>query len=275
MEYDIKPPYLYDNKWYIFSDTVLSELENSGCESTVYGYCPDVSSLEDCVKICENNECMFGWYIEKNGKKICGPLVTHPEKEIRPYHRMRNKNAYSDLENIKAYTFTNKEMAPFPPNKPNQIYYMDHFVIKNINSGMMIALDKEQTLNPEVVFSENNPVYVQLLSGSVIRDKLESSITVKNGDDVIINIPKSSMILRKRNNDNHISWVLRANSNNSSSDTFKIFGLNKKLGETLNYQDEIYFVYQTFPLIFEEGEKALHVSNESVENALYDKLNII
>lgn len=289
MSFEVSPDYNFNSpieytsgassKWNIFPDSVLTDLNYSGCDSTINGFCSNPKNIEECIEECQNSKigsCSMGWFIETPERNICAPLFSHASKSARPYYRLRNKSIYPKLKDMKAYVFTEKNEIPFPPNMPNLVYYEDNLILKNVNTGLLAGVDSDNNLTENVVFS-NSPINIQLLSGEIIRDKIERYIPVKNGDEIIFNIPHTAFLLRKNDDNNTISWLLRASNfvKNDSSNTFNIYCKNKKIGEYLNYQDRFYFTFNNYPVVYDKDSNSLMVSNESLENSNYDNDDIL
>lgn len=256
--YEFDPPVVY-NDWYVFPDSILSHLELNDCESSVDGVCHQTKNVQECIDLCKNGYpafCDMGYFIQNKDQNICLPINRPTDILINEYYRLRNKNIYPELQDATTAVFFNKHIYPFPPDKPNVLFYTDHFVMKNISTDKTIPK------------TEAN---IQFLSAGIIRNKTENYIYVRNGDELVINIPLSALILRKKDNDSGVVWVQRISSSYDPVNTFQINTFPPKpIGSTLNYDDTFYFTYQGYPLAYDQYDKAV-ILPVSIDNALSEE----
>jgi hypothetical protein len=251
--------------WNIFKDTVLSDLDLSGCKNTINGVCHNVKTVEQCIKLCDGYEnCIDGYFIKTpDGDNLCAPLVERPDN---PYYRMRDKKYYPITSIMDTWFFSKR---PFPPDMPNALFYSDYFVLKTLNDEY-ISSDSTGEMSQNVVFSKDSPVNIQLLPAEITRNRKQIYIPVRNGDEVVINIPKTGFVMRKDETNDEIVWITRASVASTDVNTFVIKSKNekKKIGDVLTYDEQFYFTYNDYPLVY---DKVLKVHNESVENAIDDQ----
>lgn len=264
-QYIFGQPYTYKD-WYIFPDTTLDNLRVDDCPSSVTGKCENTKTVEDCIQICHDNQpCFAGYFIETPDKKnICVPIRKISDSPIGPYYRLRNKDIYPQLENMKSYVFAN-QIYKYPPDHANCIFYTDKFVLTNIVAGKSVGISdkgKSQTLT-------DNPVYVQFLPQEILRTSITHYSMVKNGDEVVINIPNTAYILK--NKSDNILWVLTLLQD--PNNTFRVFSSdkNKKIGDPLNYQDTLYFTSQGSPIIYNTELDTLKTGIDTQTNNIYFK----
>ena len=131
---------------------------------------------------------------------------------------------------------------PYPPNLPNVMFYTDHFVLKHVdtvshenvilpyNPGLYLGQSGESA-----VMTRASPVHVQFLPEKISQGNVESYVYVKNGDSLVINIPKTSYVLRDG------KWIMRAGVDNAEKNTLKIICPDKKSRAILDYDDRVYF----------------------------------
>lgn len=253
-------PYMHNN-WYIFPETTLNNLQLDDCVSSVTGKCENTNTVEDCVKICEKSQnCFAGYFINTpDNKNICVPInKLKGGPSIGPYYRLRNQNIYPELDGMKSYVFTSGEYK-FPPEHANCIFYMDKFVLSSVLGGKSIG-----TANGDKnIILSDNPVFIQFLPEEVQRSYVSQYLIVKNGDIVSISIPNTSYLLR--NAGDNISWVMRLTSLEASDSEFRVFttNKNKKIGDFLDYGDDLYFTNQNQVVIYDASSGLLRVSSQN------------
>lgn len=245
--------------WTVFPNSILSQLQLSDCDDTIDGICHSTKNLQECIDLCANDQlkqCRTGYFIEtENGDTFCAPLRQYSEDETSPYYRLRNKSYYPILNNMKTYVFSN---YPFPPNLPNVMFYTDHFILKNDNSKKYIGFEED---TQKIDFVDSQPLHLQLLPKQISQGNVEAYVYVKNGDDVVINIPKTAFTLGEKE-EGKIDWIMRASVINLEGNTFKIFCKNKKVGDILDYTDKVYFTLQGLLLVYDQDTKSLITKNE-------------
>jgi hypothetical protein len=279
-EYDLNRPWLYRNDWLIFPDTTLSSINLSDCNDTISGICYYDKSLEECISICKNDPdklCAGGYYIKaKSGENFCVPLRTDLGTSTSPYYRFRRKDFYPVLDNMTSEVFVSTKYFPFPPNTANTIFYKDHFVFQNIETKMKLGLEENNQTSEQTVFSKVSNLHVQLLPLETTQTYIEVYVPVKHGDMVAVNIPGTSLILRKNIKNSMLGWILRATNVNIPNNTFQIFSKNKmkKIGEPLYYGEKFYLKYQGGTVIYDEHLESLRVINFDHEDALQDNHNV-
>jgi hypothetical protein len=86
---------------------------------------------------------------------------------------------------------------------------------------------------------------------------------VKNGDEVVLNIPQTGYVLKDVGG--KVSWVLGLGSDSS---VFRIFTNAKGIGEILDYQDKIFLTSGNDSISYNQDFENLEMSSES-ENSLF------
>jgi len=257
-EYIFKKPRKYKD-WYIFDDTIYSDIELADCNDSITGICNNTNTLEECLNLAKNDSDI-GYFIETPDKQnFCVPLKKIGEG-IDYYHRIKNKSYYPILKNMKTYVFS-KRIYPFPSKIPNAVFYTDYFYLKNIQSNMMIGKSDDDTISEKVVLSKDSYISLQFLPKEILRTQVEQYIPVKNGDEIVINIPGTSLILRKHDG-NTISWLFRATISYVPKNTFIINSKHKTKGEIINFDDEIYITSDDNILIYDNNELSLQPKNQ-------------
>lgn len=261
-EYIFKKPRKYDN-WYIFDDVIYSDIQLADCNDSITGICNNTKSLEECLDLAKNKSD-FGYFIETPDKRnYCIPLKKIGEG-IDYYHRIKNKSYYPIFKNMKTHVFSTTDQ-PFPSKIPNAVFYTDYFYLKNIQSDMNISKSDDDTISEKIVLSKNHHISLQFLPKEILRTQVEEYIPVKNGDEIVLNIPKTSLILRKQN-DNTVSWLFRATTAYVPKNTFVINCKNKNIREIVNFDDEIYISSDDNILVYDNNQLSLQPKNQTLLN---------
>ena len=187
-EYKFSKPYNYKN-WNLFGNAIFSDVIFNDCVSSITGKCEKVKNIDECLNICDKNQkCSFGYYINTpDDKNICVPLNSkYHEKSIGPYYKLRNKNIFPILKDINTFVFTKSDIT-YPPNFVNTIFYTDTLILENIFSKNSIGISENNTLVSENVLS-SFPAYIQFLPKEILKSLSLKYVSVKNGDEVVINI---------------------------------------------------------------------------------------
>lgn len=259
-----KKPYIHNKTWNVFENAIFSNLDFSDCNDTIDGICHHTKNLSDCIDLCKG-DCKSGYFIETPNKNYCVPLREHTAEQTSPYYRLRNKNIYPVLKDMKTFVFSK---YPFPPNVPNALFYSDHFSLKNILKNMFLNISD----NSDVIFTNDDSGSLQFLPNQVARNYVENYVFIKCGDEVVINIPHTALVLNE--NSNTISWSMRAATINVSSDIFQIYSPDKKIGEVLDYNDKFYFTFQSQPVLYDSELNILTITNKNIQNLFDSKANI-
>lgn len=264
MEYKIGKPYLYQDEWYLFPDTILSELDMTDCNSSITGKCENTATLDECIGLCKESslECHSGYFIgTPDGNNICVPIHKHPGGPgIGPYDRLRNKSIYPVMNNMrKVTTFVNK-IYPFPPDLPNVIFYKDKFTLQI--GKLFIGASSDFTM----LQMDSDPLYLQFLPQKIVRSYVVKYTPIFNGDEVAINIPHTAIILRQ--DGDKLSWVTAGGADNPPENTFRIFSRSKKQGEKLTYGDDLYLMANNQPVVYDSEIGTIKLSLENSEPSL-------
>jgi hypothetical protein len=258
MEFD--KPWVYKN-WNVFDDVVLTNLNLSDCGNTINGFCEHTDTPEECIAMCRDapqGNCTHGYFIQTPDRhNYCVPLRDHTEVTF-PYHRLRQKDYYPIMKDMKTSFFANRDVYPFPPFNPNMVFYRDKFILRHKDSGLDIGTNND-TLTQSVTFSMNTSVYVQLVPKDISRSKVDDYVAVKNGDEVVINIPGTAFVFHRTPGDK-IVWQLGISNSNTEENVMQIFTKGRPLGEILSFDDEIYFT--SFKDILLYTEKTLRISQD-------------
>lgn len=266
-KYEIERPWLYDDRWLVFDSTVFSNLDIEDCNDAVNGVCYEDKTFSECVKECKDAEddmCSAGYYVETpiGEKNICVPLRTNlrVKKDFNPYHKLRKKSIYPVLKNIDIKTFVDSKKFRFPPNDANVVFYSDRMSLENVKNKIRLS-DKsidntENTISidiSDVFFEKDGNLNIQfrpLVSTQVSIG--ETSSPVRYGDNFVIHIPGTSLVLKKNTNDNNFKWIANDTPFTEISNTsFQCIPKTKikMIGDYINYGDEFYLLYNDLDII--------------------------
>jgi hypothetical protein len=270
-------PDVYKDSWYIFNDATIDHIEYDDCNDTVNGKCENTKDIEECIRICDeagDDHCDMGYFIKTPDKKqnYCVPIRKIPKNVTFPFFRVKRKALYPELKNVDSKIFIRKNQHTFPPNIANVMFYRDTFVIENVKTGLQVGFSNSDTLHQEVIFNKKSSLHAQFLPALVFRTAMEKYVSVKNGIALTINIPNTSIILRKQPNSMHLSWLFHASSAYVPNNTITINCEYKKYDEPLNYADTIYFTYFEQLVYYDPETQQLAVSNTTVDEAKKDGL---
>lgn len=257
--YKFSNPDVYKD-WYIFPRTTLDNIKLDDCPSSVTGKCERTETVEECIKLCQDNQpCFAGYFIQTPDKEnICVPIRKIPGgPSIGPYYRLRNQNIYPELQGMKSYVFTNKNSYEYPPDHANNIFYTDRFVLTNLASQKSIGADQ---------ILSDKPVFLQFLPEEILRTYISQYLIVKNGDEVVVNIPNTAYILE--NDGENIKWVMKLVAIGGPNSSLRVFSTdkNKKIGDFLNYSDTLYFTTSTQPLLYNPNLDLLKIDSANINN---------
>jgi len=235
--YKIDKPHIYNDKWYIFPNTTLTNIDMADCNDTIDGICKHTDTIEECIQLCENDvnkRCKSGYFLETpDNKNICVPLTSYPIGKAYPYYRWRHKDFYPEFKNIKSTSFILTSI-PYPSNVANSIFYHDSMKMRNVETGLYINKDSKGN----AIFTKQNNFPVKFLPLEITRSLLEKYIQVKNGDNIVINIPQTAYVLRQEG-----VWLLNETVVKNPSNTFMIHAIdNNVIGRDLNYTEKFYFM---------------------------------
>jgi hypothetical protein len=260
-------PKLYKD-WYVFPNTTLTNINLDDCNDTIRGVCLQTENLAQCIDICQNDQqnlCDQGYFIQAFDRNYCLPLRNYLVGKTYPYYRLRNKNIYPQLKNLSSTVFVNKKYS-FPPNNANAIFYGDNFVLRNIGSDKIVGVSSSNIIGSEVVFSKDYPLFLQFLPLQITRSDVENYVLVLNNDNVSINIPRTSFLLRPKNES--VQWTTRASTVNTKNNTFIITSPGKNNSSPLNYGDKFFFSAQNGLLSYDNDSERFVFVNRPYSDTL-------
>lgn len=242
-------------KWNIFKNAVYSNLDVSDCTNSATGKCEDVDTVQECADICGNHpNCDSGYFIENTGRNICIPVRKPKTGNIYPYYRYRNKNIYPELKNRNTFTFSSYE---YPPDLPNAIFYKDFFSIQIKGDKKYLNIIPENKPERDAKFLDKS-VHLQFLLGKIERNYLESDIAIKNGDNVILNIPNTSLVLYKEGE--KIVWKIGDPNSGDKNMIFQIY-TDQPQTESITFSDDIILKMDDKYLSIQDSDLVLSENN--------------
>ena len=263
--YNIEKPFIKDGKWIVFPNTTVSDIDTMDCNDTMAGECYNNKSFKECVRTCEKSpECNFGYFISNtddiNGKDICVPLRDR-NVNSNPIYRLRKQSIYPELKGTTSTVFVNKNKYPFPPEQANNVFYMDNFLIKNIETDIFL----ENSHTP--IFEKNGSLIVQPLQVPPDLSSGPQYVTVNYGDLLIFNIPNTVLIMAYNNKNKEMDWISRSVSiSQDMAYTIVPTMKGKKIGDNVLYSDE--FSIQMGDNVFGVKDKKIKIQRKK-ENATF------
>lgn len=241
--------YLGENKmsekWSLFPHTTLRNIEIADCDDSINSVCPENMTLNECLDYCSKNDCDAGYYLYNDDVKLCVPLRKEISLKIDPISRLAPQNIYPILKNTTSVVFLDKKIWPVPSDRANIIYYNDDFVLKN--DGKSFQRPNSDETVEDALFSPSGNLVTQFIPSRIDIAGSDTFLPVLCGDNVIFNIPTTSLFLRKT--DDLFKWSSRALETNSVNNIYKIMVEGKKQGDPVTYDDTVYFLYNTFSFL--------------------------
>jgi hypothetical protein len=239
--YNIKKPQIKDDNWIVFPDTIFSHINTMDCTDAMEGKCYTDKTFDQCIDICDKSpECNYGYYISNlPGENICVPL-RDKNSDSNPLYRLRKKSLYPEMENARTRVFVNKKQYQFPPEEANTVFFMDNFLIQNIETGYFLETSEFTVGNENVgvKLDTKGDLIVQPLQVPPDLSAGTQYVTVKYGDQLVFNIPNTTLIMKESGDRNKMDWNPRDyNISNDVSYTLIPVTPSKKIGDVVNYSD--------------------------------------
>ena len=267
--YNIDKPLIKDGQWLIFPNTTVSDINTMDCNDTMSGECYNNKSIDQCIQACEKSpECDFGYFISTKShkeKNICVPL-RDSNIHSNPIYRVRKQSIYPELNNTTSTVFINKHKYPFPPEDANVFFYMDKFIIYNVETKSYLEtlsqIDGNKDNNNPVSFDEKGNLFVQAITVPLNLASGVQYVPVRYGDPLIFNIPKTTLVMTSF--DTEMRWDESSlHVSNESSYTIVPVMEGKNNGDIILYSD--HFAIKMGILIFGIN----HTSESNIERLYY------
>jgi hypothetical protein len=235
--YDIKKPLIKEKRWIVFPDSTFSHIQSMDCNDAMEGQCYNNKSLSDCINDCQNSpECNFGYHISniQGGEDICVPL-RDGNIDSNPMYRLRNKSMYTEMDDITSTVFIDKTKYSFPPVDANIVFFMDNFLIENIETNDLLNISP---VLKRVEFKKDGDLIVQVLQIPPDLSAGTEYVAVKYGDLIAFNIPNTTLVMRPNTSSNFMEWVTKSYSLSSNSSFYiKPLSPERKEGDKVRYSD--------------------------------------
>jgi len=261
-----------NQKWHIFPDGIFSNLELSDCNDTIEGICKKTATLKDCIAECEKTDyCNAGYYIKPD--KLCIPINNKRNSLINPVYKLRNKSIYPILRDKNTTAFVDDSYS-FPPKNSGLIFYQDTLLFENVKTGLKVYLDPKLTFANVTLQKQGTPLQFLPIKETIIEE--HKYIPIEKSENLIVNIPGTTLIMKKNNTNNFIGWAARLDNIVSSPNTFQIFPVKTQLKDGLSYGDVFYITHQDNQIVvFDEKTNQLELVYTTFEKAKENGLNII
>ena len=243
----VPPPQDYNN-WLIWPNTILNNMELSGCNDTINGICLQNKTLEECISEC-HGDCGAGRYFKFiTGKSICVPIRTQIHPNLNPVYRLRKQEYYDLLpDKVNVSVFINKNKFSYPPALGNTIFYYDFLTIKNIEKKSYIEIENRKK-NNFLYFSPNDSnSTIQIIPIVTTGGKVESNLPILYGDKFNLIIPGTNLIATLNTKlKNTLEWIIAPVDITKISKTYFSFlplSKTKKIGDVVDYQEQLLLGY--------------------------------
>lgn len=256
--YKFQNPYIFKD-WYIFPNTTISNINFSDCTKSTKGKCIKTENIQQCTQLCKDDkDCSMGYFIQTpDNDNLCMTMNDNYEniKNDIPYYRLRSKNIYPILKNMKSSVFINKKY-PFPPENQTNIFYTDLLSLNILNTKKTIGIDSE---SGKVFINEFENFPLQFLPKKILKTNSHQYNSLKNGDEVVISIPNTAYVLSK-----DLNWVLNTSQIHENPNVFIIKSTDplKTKKDSLTYLDKLILEVENQFVFFNTENNAISLSSE-------------
>jgi hypothetical protein len=273
--YNIEKPLIKDKQWLIFPKSTFSQIETMDCNDAMEGKCYTDKSLPECIQYCKDSpECNFGYYISDISKEnnIC---VTLRDANIdsNPMYRLRTQSIYPEMDGTNSTVFINKNKYPFPPEKANIVFFMDNFLIENLETKKLLETsplsysDSNPYNSTRVGFEKDGDLVVQALQIPPDLSAGTEYVSIKYGDLLAFNIPTTTLVMRPTHHS--IKWVTRSFSLSEHSSFFlRPLTPGREMGDEVRYSDTFSIHYSVSIVSIDKNSsmKCLYESHSNTKN---------
>lgn len=238
--------------WLVWPNTTFSDIDYSTCSSTPNGYCPDSLTLDQCLNVCENADCTYGYFVEFPDKStLCNPILSSTYGDINPIYGLMNKSEFKDLNKVKVSTFVDTNAHTFPPYHANIMFYTDIFQIiskiPNLNQYTVgIASDKLIPDDGDLVDVTKKVINLQIFPHNTSTPFIQKYVPVRYGDFINIAIPNTTLLLSNNIYTSNLEWKINSANIPYTDFAFQLVPLpltKKQIGDIVNYTDTFNIVY--------------------------------
>jgi hypothetical protein len=272
---DISKPWQYKNKWIVWPETTLDSIIISDCNDTINGICLSGKTINQCIDECKEG-CAAGYHMEfKNGTTLCAPLLTNNRPHLNPVHRLRKKEIYKELENVKISTFVNTDYFPFPPEEGNVVFFQDILTISDKLNGMSVGLKNNKPGHDLIYLDKNIENNLQFIDALITASQVEKYMPLRYGQPCQIAIPATSLLISVTSK-NTLEWKESSLLFSTETTTFFLIPIDstKRLGDLVTYNDVFGISYGNLLVVANINYPYLQLSNDNMDNII-DNKNII
>ena len=269
---DISKPWQYKNKWMVWPETTLDSIIISDCNDTINGICLSGKTINQCIDECKEG-CAAGYHMEfKNGTTLCAPLLTNNRPHLNPVHRLRKKEIYKELENVKISTFVNTEYFPFPPEEGNVVFFQDILTMSDKMKGMSIKLKNNTTGHNLIYLDKNTENNLQFIDALITASQVERYMPLRYGQPCQIATPATSLLINVTSK-NRLEWKESSRLFSTENTTFSLIPIDstKKLGDLVTYNDVFGIRHGSSFVVANINDPYLQLSNDNIDKIIDNK----
>ena len=254
-------PSIDNDNWGKFKDVIIGSPFQSpfGCSNTLTSQCVQMDNIDECKKICKDNElCDYGNFITMNGKSYCLNFVNYyPDYNILGAMWNKNNNyqsknidvtSFVDLNKYPVFGSTEAQSSLLGIPKP-KIYYGDYIKIRLWDDDLFIS-DIENNLG-----FTNDGNLLKLISKPLVP---LNTLAIRNLDTIIINIADTYLVVQQELDDakftNNLEWVYGLGQFTNKGQQFILVCEDRKNNEVLEYGDKIRIMYEN-KIMCTDGKK--------------------
>lgn len=273
---DIPKPWIYKNKWMIWSETILDNIKIADCKDTVNGICLSGKTVQQCIDECVG-ECAAGYHVQfRNGNTICVPIRTSIHPYLNPVYRLRNQTIYPELKEVKVSTFVNTNIFPFPPDYANVVFYRDVLTIKETVYNTTIGTETAKIENRGMIYLglrvDNN---IELLPTQQTATQVSQHIPLRYGEPFHISVPNTSLLaVMSITLAPALEWNSTSGMFYGNDTSFRIMPIDdsKRVGDIVSYDDKFAILYaDDSVVVVDSNYNYLTTEYNSLENILNEK----
>ena len=265
------------NKWLIFHNAILDNLESSDCNNTIDGVCYKNHTVYDCIERC-TGDCDIGIFIKlPDNRGACLPLRDAIYPYMNSIYRLRDQTIY-DFSGAQTSVYINTDRIHFPPEISNTILNLDIVTILNPGTGLTLGnkLEKGEEIKEGdmIRIDEGQDSNIQLILERQTALPVEQYFSITFGTSFNIGIPGTILIASTHQNTNNLIWKAVPESVPNIYFTIKSLDGKHKDGDYIPYNRNIILTYgpKSGIVYFENGSNILKVDlNRSIDQLEKDK----
>ena len=270
--YNIAEPSIKDKNWIIFPNTTLSHINTMDCNDAMEGECYYDKTFDQCIQSCKDSpKCNFGYYISNisGENNICVPL-RDANIDSNPMYRLRNQNIYPEMDDTNSKVFINKTKYPFPPEQANIVFFMDNFLIQNVETKKLLETSPitDQSMTTPMGFKKDGDLIVQALQIPPDLSTGTQYVSIRYGDSLAFNIPNTTLVMRPNPSDNTMEWISRSFALSEQNSFFlKPLTPGRKMGDEVRYSDIFSIHSSVFIITIDKSSRVEKLYYESHSTA--------